>query len=63
MARGSSSIFWGVVFLLFGVLFLLNNLGLIYFNLWDFIADWWPLVLVILGLSIILKRRSRQVVE
>lgn len=46
------NIFWGVILILIGILFTLENLNLIYFNvreLWRL----WPVVLVLWGISII----------
>lgn len=37
---------------LFGILFLLRNLGIIRGDLWDFV---WPLVFIIIGISIIFR--------
>lgn len=46
------NIFWGVILIFAGVLFILQNLGLIYF---DWMALWrlWPVILVLWGVSII----------
>ncbi len=41
-----SSIFWGLVFILLGGLFLLNNFGVITIDIWKVI---WPLLLILLG--------------
>jgi len=58
MSRSGHSVFWGIIFLLFGVLFLLGNLGIMYFDFWDFIGDWWPVILIVIGISVIFKRKS-----
>jgi fumarate reductase subunit C len=58
MSRSGHSVFWGIILLLFGVLFLLDNLDLMYFDFWDFIGNWWPVILIVVGLSIIFKRKS-----
>jgi len=58
MARSGHSVFWGIVLLVLGVLFLLGNLDIMYFDFWDFIGDWWPVILIVVGLSIIFKRKS-----
>ena len=47
-----STVFWGVLFIVLGGLFLLNNLGVIFFN-WGVLWRLWPIVLVAWGLSII----------
>lgn len=45
-------IFWGVVLVLIGTLFILKNIGIIYF---DWVTLWrlWPLILILWGISII----------
>ena len=50
-------IFWGVILILFGVLFFLQNLGYVSFQ---FGAIWklWPLALIYWGFSALLKDRS-----
>ncbi len=45
-----SSVFWGSLLLLFGILLLLNNLGIIAVNIW---GVFWPLVLILLGLRLL----------
>ena len=49
--------FWGAVFILFGILFLLDNLRLL--DIGDFFSNFWPFVLIIIGAYIILKNRSK----
>ncbi len=46
-----NSIFWGVGFILIGCVMLLNSLGVISVNVWDF----WPLIFVWIGVSIIIS--------
>ncbi len=41
------SIFWGIILVLVGIVFLLNSLGLLAVNAWNII---WPLFLVVLGI-------------
>ena len=41
-----------------GLVFLLNNLGLITWNVWDVLLRLWPLLLVAWGLDLMLGRRS-----
>jgi hypothetical protein len=43
-------IFWGLVFVIFGGLLLLNNLGIFYFNLW---RVFWPLLVILLGVWVL----------
>ena len=49
-------LFWPVVFIVVGVYFLLNNLGL----LWWLRADiFWPLVIIAFGVWLIVRRTTR----
>jgi len=41
-----NSLFWGLVFVLFGCLLLLNNLGIFYFNVWRI---FWPMLVILFG--------------
>ncbi len=47
--------FAGGVVILAGVLILLNNIGIIRFRIWDF----WPIILILLGISIIWRGYER----
>ena len=52
------NVFWGFLLVLFGVLLLLDNLGIADFS--EMIHDYWPLILVFWGISILIRRsRSR----
>ncbi|MGD0004266.1 MAG: DUF5668 domain-containing protein [Anaerolineaceae bacterium] len=46
-----SSLFWGIVIVLVGVLLLLQQLGLLVFNFW---AIFWPLILILVGIWFLL---------
>ncbi len=46
------NIFWGIILILIGSLFVLKNTGLIYFN-WSVIIRLWPLILIVWGISIL----------
>lgn len=48
----SRNVFWGVILVLTGVLFFLKNFDIIYFS-WRDIFHLWPLVLVLIGISIL----------
>ncbi len=49
--------FWPIVLIVAGVLFLLENLGLLPGSAWGWI---WAIALVLLGLSLLWPRRSAQ---
>ena len=44
----------GAAFIIIGILFLLKNLGLIQGIAWDIV---WPIVLIVLGASILFKKK------
>ncbi len=45
-------IFWGVLLVLIGVLFILKNTGVLFFN-WHTIWNLWPVILILWGISLI----------
>lgn len=47
--KGYRQIYWGLVILLVGVLFQLNNLGYLDFD----VADLWPILLILVGVEVI----------
>jgi len=44
------SVFGGLLWIIIGSLLLANNLGA-RFGIWEMLANWWPLILIILGLG------------
>lgn len=52
----TSHIFWGLLFIVFGLLVLINNFTTIFMD-WGAIWKLWPLVIVLLGLSIIVRHK------
>lgn len=57
----SESLFWGFIILLIGFFFLINNLGWADIDIWEFIAKFWPVILIYIGVKNIIiyvtKRR------
>lgn len=47
---------FGIFLIIIGVIFLLKNLGFITGGLWDI---FWPIVLIVWGLSLITKKSGR----
>ena len=45
-------IFWGVLLVLIGVLFILKNTGVLFFN-WHTVWNLWPVLLILWGISVI----------
>ena len=55
-----NNLFWGLILILFGLLFMLDNFNMMDFG--DFISTFWPVILIIIGVKIILdKKRSEPV--
>ena len=52
----SRSIVGAVVLITLGTLFLLSNLGIVP-RLGPLLATWWPLILIAVGASLLLRRR------
>jgi len=48
----SGNLFWGIVLVSIGGLFILRNMNLLYFN-WFAIAQLWPVIIIILGISLL----------
>ena len=57
--KKQESLFWGLVLLLVGVLFLLDNLG-VDIDVWDFIGNFWPLILIAIGAKNIWQHYSNK---
>jgi hypothetical protein len=53
------SLFWPLLIIGLGVLLLLQNLNLLPAGLWAALAQLWPVLLVLIGLDMLLGRRSR----
>ena len=51
-----------LILIVLGFLLLFSNLGYIQFNFWTFIETWWPLLLIVFGLDILIgSLRARNV--
>ncbi len=44
------SLFWGMIILVLGMLFLLKNFGM-EINVWHLVGKYWPLILIYIGLK------------
>jgi hypothetical protein len=44
------SLFWGLIILVLGMLFLLKNFGL-EINIWHLLGKYWPVILIYIGLK------------
>ncbi len=47
--KKSETIFWGVIIILLGLLFLSRNLGWTDLNIWEIATTYWPLILIYIG--------------
>jgi lia operon protein LiaF len=45
-----------IILIVFGVIFLLANLGIANLNLGALLAKWWPLILIAFGVGMLFKR-------
>jgi hypothetical protein len=44
------SLFWGLIILVLGLLFLMKNFGF-EINIWHLLGKYWPLILIYIGLK------------
>ena len=58
MRRKFSGILWGLTFIVIGALMICDNLHIIRFSLGEFLHTWWPLALIIVGVSMIIDKNS-----
>ena len=56
MYRGYRSLFWPAILILVGVFALLVNVGLVPVDRLDRLVDLWPLILVVIGLELVVRR-------
>lgn len=47
--KKGETVFWGILIILLGLLFLLRNLRLTDLNIWEIATTYWPLVLIYIG--------------
>lgn len=52
------SVVWPLVLIGLGIIFLLNNLGILSWAVWSVLWRMWPVVVIALGLDLIMGRRS-----
>jgi len=59
MATDGRRIVWPIVLIVVGLLFLASNLGYLRWNeLRSFLATWWPLILIAIGVEQLVRRRK-----
>lgn len=63
MGRSSWKLFFGFGLIVLGTLWLLNNVGAIYFDLGEFVDRAWPVAIIFLGLWLLVGGRRRKVIS
>lgn len=53
-------LFWGIIFVFIGGIFLLENFGVIDFS-WSYIWRFWPILLIVTGINIVFSRSHSKV--
>ena len=57
MASEGRRVVWPIILIVVGLLFLASNLGYLqWFELRRFLATWWPLILIAIGVEQLLRR-------
>lgn len=51
--KDSGEIVWGILLILSGITLLLNNLGIVPWQIWDVLIRFWPVLLIIGGIQIL----------
>jgi hypothetical protein len=52
-----NSVSRGLLFIILGVIFFLINFGILSWNFWVSVIDLWPLILILVGISLFFKKR------
>jgi len=52
--RDSGSVVWGVMLLSGGIMLLLNTMGMVPWNVWEYIWQFWPVIFIFMGIQVIL---------
>ncbi len=52
----SLDVVWGLLFIFVGMTLFFNSIGIVSWNIWPVIISYWPLLLVLAGVQIILGR-------
>ncbi|MEW6457186.1 MAG: DUF5668 domain-containing protein [Acidobacteriota bacterium] len=58
--KRTESLIFGLILLVIGVLFLIHNLGY-RFDVWDIIADYWPLILIVIGIKYLYEGLKKKI--
>ena len=56
--RKPGSVVWPIVLIGLGLVFLLNNLGVVSWNVWTILLRMWPILLVAIGIDLLFGRRT-----
>ncbi|MBU1373684.1 MAG: cell wall-active antibiotics response protein [Bacteroidetes bacterium] len=56
----SDKIFWGILFVFVGGIFLLENFGVIDFS-WHYVWRFWPVILILMGVNILFSRSNSKI--
>jgi hypothetical protein len=56
--KHSGRVFWGAALILFGILLVARNLG--YVDLRDAVRTYWPIVLILIGIQVMVKSTWRR---
>ena len=49
-----------LILIALGVIFLLKNLGIADIRLFEVLSVWWPVILIVVGVSMLLKRKPEK---
>jgi lia operon protein LiaF len=49
------NLFWGILFILLGLLFLMDNMGMVDFS--ELIRTYWPVIFILWGIDVLLRKK------
>jgi ribose/xylose/arabinose/galactoside ABC-type transport system permease subunit len=57
MSNGKRNLVWPIILIVVGLLFLASNLGYLQWHeLRSFLATWWPVILIAIGVEQLMRR-------
>ena len=57
MSNGKRNLVWPIILIVVGLLFLASNLGYLQWHeLRSFLATWWPVILIAIGIEQLMRR-------
>lgn len=56
--RHGGGSFFGLIIIFLGLIFLLNNFGILSWNIWNELWKFWPVLIILLGLKVLMGKSA-----